>query len=32
VLAIGGSAAEAHERATRAAECVRFRAAHAHVI
>ena len=32
VLAIGGSPAEALERATRAAECVRFRAAHAHAL
>jgi biotin carboxylase len=32
VLAIGISAAEALDRATRAAECVRFRAAHAHAL
>ena len=32
VLAIGGSPAEALERATRAAECVRFRAAHAQAL
>jgi biotin carboxylase len=32
VLATGGTAAEALERATRAAECVRFRAPHAHAL
>ena len=32
VLATGSSAAEALSRATRAAECVRFRAAHAHAL
>jgi biotin carboxylase len=32
VLAIGECPAEALERATRAAECVRFRAAHAHAL